>query len=843
MNDAAPTSSSTKDVPRVFAERGVTVPFTTAELLWARVRQRGAAKELLVPGLAKTRGIFVYEWGTLRNRFSLSLHDRLLAKEIQIGPMPTPDTIAAATLRVTGSGAAGGDAKAATAATAAHTGTLALHLRFSLIQRVIERLGGSHNNLTIDDLANPAGLRKATDALSEIAHVYHLSGPALYGRLDSLSGLLTPVGLSGLAVEAPNRRLAQRLNALSRNLLDWAAEHRGEAGGEANLISRVTGEIARLAGASLANIDRHTTDVELLLTEWDQRFEQLRRDAERIVWLLDGWERFLKLWQNVASHSADAQAKALVLMSFVIPVVPTAELASADRAVWDDLNAELAKIVASHEEGMDLKTALDLLGPDAGKPLAALGNVVPATALARPRGLAAEKLTQIVRILEPASDRPDGTPAKAMLAELRPQLARLRPSRVRRARRLVCNVFEELLIDGETSGKIAARIPRSAIVPVWALFQERVDKAALAAVESALDKPDSVAKLYELFVSTLTHDLDEARAYTSKLRALVVRLGGEAHFHAMENIVGAVAIAPHLVRLRAALPMEAVAEFDDATLDKVAAVLNDIRREAPNQVQTALFVLMSRMSEPWTISSVLERLATTGRFRSSAGITGFVATAMIGCLEGHVHDVQKSAAQVPAGTDSPAGSGEAAMALADAVEHCAESVLGTNASLSVSGTPGQIEEVTALRDKVCNLVGDKMGEGAAAALISALTGVAAVRGKDGALRPGGRWRFDEPLEPAALRNAELYAIALRRCERRAGVLGIGDKLAGSVKQTIDEFEKVAAVLFGQMRTANLDRVQREVARSHVAGIAYLVELLADAERSERVFNRGLEAIG
>lgn len=841
MNDVS--SSSTKDVPRVFTERGVTVPFTTSELLWARVRQKGTVKELLVPGLAKTRGIFVYEWSTIRNRFTLSLHDRLLAKEIQIGPTPTPETVAAAALRVTGSGAAGGDAKAATDATAAHAGTLALHLRFNLIKRVIERLGGRHSALTIDDFATPVGLHKATDALSEIAHVYHLSGPALYGRLDSLSGLLSPVGLPGLAVEAPNRRTVQRLSALARSLLEWADAHRGEAGSEANLISRVAGEIARLAGTALASIDRHAAELELLLTEWDQRLEQLRADCARIVWLLDGWERFLKLWQNVATHTPDEQSKALVLMSFVIPIVPTAELAAEDRAVWDDINAELAKIVAAHEEGMDLKTALDLLGPDAGKPLAGLSNVVPATALARPRGLAAEKLTQIVRILEPASDRQDGAPAKAMLSELRPQLVRLRPSRVRRARRLICDVFEELLIDGETSGKIAARIPRSAIMPVWGLFQDRVDAAALAALEATLDKPDTAAKLYQLFVSTLRHDLDEAAAYTSKMRSLVVRLGGEAHYHAMENIVGAVSIAPHLARLRAALPAAAVAAFDDATLDNVAAVLNDIRRESANQVQTALFVLMSRMTEPWTISSLLERLATTGRFRSSAGITGFVATAMIGCLEGHVHDVQKSAAQVPAGTGAPAGIGEAAMALADAVEHCAQSVLGTNASLSVSGSPGQIEEVTALRDKVCSLIGDKMGDGGAAALIGALTAVPAVRGKDGALRPGGRWRFDEPLDPGALRNAELYATALRRCESRAGVLGIGDRLAGIVKQTLEEFEKVAATLFGQMRMANLDRVQREIARGHVAGIAYLVEILADAERSERVFNRGCEAIG
>lgn len=841
MNDAP--SSSSKDAPRVFTERGVTVPFTTAELLWARVRQNGAVKELLVPGLAKTRGIFVYEWSTIRNRFSLSLHDRLLAKEIQIGPAPTPDSVAAATLRVTGSGAAGGDAKAATEATAKQAATLALHLRFNLIKRVIERLGGRGDHLTLDDFAGSSGLHKATDALSEVAHVYHLSGSALYGKLDALSGLLAPVGLAGLPVEAPNRRLVPRLRALAGSLTEWAETRRGEAGSEAALISRVASEIGRLAGAALATIDRHATDIELLLTEWDQRFELLRAATERTVWLLDGWERFLKLWENVANQSVDAQSQALVLMSFVIPVVPTGELAAGDRPVWDEINAELSRIVAAHEEGMDLKTALDLLGPDAGKPLAGLSGAVAASAIVRPRGLAAEKLAQIVRILEPASERPDGAPARTMLGELRPQLVRSRPPRVRRPRRVVCEVFEELLIDGETSGKIAARMPRAAIAPIWALFLERVDKAKLAELETALDDPAARGRLCQLFVATVKPELDEAAAYASKTRALMVRLGSEAHYHALENIVGAVAIAEHLTRLRAVLPAPPIQEFEDATLDNLAAVLNDIRRAAPSQVQTALFVLMSRMAEPWTISSLLERLATTGRFKSSAGISGFVATAMIGCLEGQVQDVHKSAAQLPVGSDSPARIGEAAMALADAVDQCAESVAGTNASLSVSGAPGQIDDVEALRSKVSELVGSTMGSGGAAALVGALTGVPALRGDKGAVRPGTRWRFDQPIDPGALRNAELYATALRRCESQGARLGLGDKLTATVQQTIDDFEKVAAVLFGQMRTANLDRVEREAARSHVSGIAYLIEILAGTDRAERVFGRGLEAIG
>lgn len=840
MNDVPATS--TKDAPRVFAERGVSVPFTTAELLWARVRQKGNVKELLVPGLAKTRGIFVYDWATIRNRFSLSLHDRLLAREIQVGPPPTPDSVSAASLKVAGSGAAGGDAKATTDATALQSETLALHLRFNLIKRALERLGGSTSALSLDDLANPDWRGKATDALSEVADGYSLTGPALFGRLDSLSTLLLPTGLSGVAVEAPNRRLVQRVAGLSRSLADWTEDGKNDAGPEADVIARVAAGIAQLAGSAINTIDQTADDIQLLLAEWDERSELLRTETKRLVWVLDGWERFVKLWQNVTDQTRDAQAKALVLMSYVMPSMPPGELPADDRPVWDEMNAELAKIVSAHEDGMDLKMALSLLGPDGRKPLSGMAGVVATNAIMRPRGLAAEKLTQIVRILEPASDRSDGAPARAMLAELRPQLVHLRPPRVRRACRVVCDVFEELLIDGETTGKIAARIPRSAIAPIWALFQERADPATLGPLEKGLDKPGNAAQLWQLFAATLKHELEEAAAYTSKSRALVTRLGGEVHFHAMENIVGAVAIGEHLARLRAVMPEAPISEFSDEDLDKIAAVLNDIRRAQQTQVQTALFVLMSRMAEPWTISSVLERLASTGRFKSSAGIAGFVAIAMLGSLEGQVQDVRKVAEQIPGAGESPARVGEAIMALADAVDQCAESVAGTNAGLTVSGSPGHIEAAESLRDKVCGLLDEKMGGSGAAALVGALTGAAAVR-VGNTLRPGARWRFDEPLDPAALRNAELYAVALKRCERRSGVLGLGRKITDGINATVDEFQKVVSVLFSQMRTAGLDRTQREAARSHVAGIAYVIELLAGSEHAERMLGKGHEAVG
>src|SRR5258708_3304301 len=837
MNDL---SSSAKDAPKTFSERGVSVPFTSSELLWARVRQNGEVKELLVPGLAKTRGIFVYEWSTMRNRFALSLQDRLLAKEIASGPPPTPDRVGAAGLRLTGSGAAGAAAKTATGARVQQAKALSQHLRLHVAQRIADRLGRKAQTLSIDDLGSPEGLRKVTDALSEAAQVYGLSGPTFYNRIESLAAMRAPVGLAGLPIEAPNRRLAQRRTQLARTLAAWAEAGARDGDVEARLVSRVAAEAARLATAGLAKIDTDTQGLELLLTEWDERAPVLRAETERIHWILDGWARFLRLWQNVAKTGPQAQSQALILMSYAMPMIPTAELRADERAAWEEMNAELTKVIAAHQDGIDLKTALDLLGPESEQPLADLA--APSAAPPRRRGLSAEKLSQIVRILEPASDRADGTPAKTMLAELRPQIAQLRPGRVPRARRVICDVFEELLIDGETSGRIASRIPRSAIMPAWALFLDRVDKDRFAALEKKLDQPENVAALWQLFVNAVQPDLDDAASFTSKSRMLIVRLGGEAHYHALENMVGAISVAQLLAQLRAALPPAPIGEFSDADLDKIAPILNDVRNANPSQIQTALSIIMTRMAEPWAISKLLEMLAATGRFRSSAGIAGFVATAMIGQLEGRVQDVRRLV-EGPGADVSPEGIGEAATTLVDSIAQCAQTIAGTTASLAVSGTPGQVEDVAALREKISALVAANMGRSGAASLLAAFTGAPAVRGDNGALRPGARWRFDQPLDAATLRNAELYARALRRAQESAAVLGLGDKLSAGLKQTVEEFEKVVGVLFGQMRTAQLDRVQREDARNHVAGIAHVFEILTDSERAERLLGKGHEAVG
>ena len=838
MNDSAPSVSS-KDAPKTFAERGAAVPFTTTELMFARMRQKGDNKELLVPGLAQTRGIFVYDWPGIRDRFQLSLHDRLLHFQLRIAPAPTPMALSAVSLKVALGGSAGGEVIAAAEETTRHNATLPVLARYALTQKIIEKLSEGGVVISNEELATEDGQRRATEQLSRIAHVYGINGQQLYGRIEILSNALGYIGVPGMAAETPPRRLVKRLEAMGKVLEKWAGN---DSEGEARVVSRVALETARYVNNGLSHLDAEAAAVDVLLAAWSERIEEVKARAERVLWLLDGWERLLAAWQNVSEKDKGLQGKCLTLMSYVMPMVPTNEIAPDEQPAWDAMNSDLAKLIASSEEGVDVKAMMEVLGPQATHPPGLSSD----TSRASPRrgGLSSQKLTHIVRLLESVQDRSDGAPARKMLADLRSQIVHHRPPRLLRGRRLVCTVFEEMLIDGETESRTASRIPRAAVIPTWALFVERADKAKLSQLEAELNKPISVAELRKMFAATLRPELDDAEAFPSKARTLMARLGAESYYHAMQLMVGASAIAEQLMALRAALPPRPIEDFKDPDLDRLAEALNDIRKAAPEQIQTALFIVMNQMAQPYKISNVLEVLANTGRFKSSAGITGFVTAAMIGKLEGQVQDVRKLIDAVPgADADSPTTPiGEAAMALAETISQCADNFAGTGSALAVSGSPTQTEEVEIMRNKLCELVGTKLAGSGVGALISALTGAPAVVGPSGS-RPSVRWPFDQPPDPAFVRNAELYAMALKRSESAAGTLGIGEQIAGAVLETVEEFEKTATVLFGQMQKANLDMSKRPMASAHVAVLARVLEILAGTDRAGKLFKRGNELVG
>lgn len=341
MADVPVAPLTEKDAPKTFAERGAAVPFTTAALMWARVRQRADIKELLVPGLANTRGIYVFEWSGIPQRFTLTLHDRLLYRAIAPEADPSPTAVARIAERIALSGAAGTDVQVAAQRRHKQAEDLALLVRYALTVRAIERMSGDGTRTTIAELRTPAGQQRARQILARIATGAGLTAQALQDRIEALGVALADVGLPGMSIKAPVRLLLQKMGQTARVLREWADEGKGDAVVEARLISQVADETCRLAEPLTAIVDDSTADIDSLMRDWKTGERTVTAAAQRLAWVLDGWDRLVNMWLDVADKSASDQSQALALMSYLLPLIPANELRPDDAAKWGQFSKTL----------------------------------------------------------------------------------------------------------------------------------------------------------------------------------------------------------------------------------------------------------------------------------------------------------------------------------------------------------------------------------------------------------------------------------------------------------------------------------------------------------------------
>jgi len=240
------------------------------------------------------------------------------------------------------------------------------------------------------------------------------------------------------------------------------------------------------------------------------------------------------------------------------------------------------------------------------------------------------------------------------------------------------------------------------------------------------------------------------------------------------------------------------------------------------------------MAEPWKIATVLETLAMTGRFKSSAGINEFSSAALVGRVESQVQDVQTlvDSIKAPAEPDKPPPSkGEAAAKLSVEIGDAVQSLAGTVEALEKAGSKAQLREVERARLKLREVMDENIVDGSASAIIN----VASRTGSGGSVstRP----------DPVALRNAELRAVALKRSAAFAGLLTLEGDVMENLRRATEGVDRAASELFGQIRRSRLDGPGREAARAHVMSNARLMELLAGPEKAEQLLMRGLDAMG
>jgi hypothetical protein len=320
--------------PTTFLERGVVVPFTTPQLVGARLRPSPRHKlDLVIANPSGGRGFYVVAWSALPKICAPTLHDERLWSVLAEQPQVTPSLVREAAQHVAIGGFAGRAAAAAALAARRQGPAAALEQIGVLMTRMIRQTEtpDEARRLLENDTATQRDARSRR-AILRVAPKVAASAPLIGDWLASLANLLQDVGTA----EAPQRARRQmaEIRATVREVTRWAS---ADAAAQDLEVGPMIGEVADLslqcADRVMELIDRELNNVEGLLRRWRSDAEGLRTLVGRMDWLLDGWSLICGMWREAIP--ADRLAVSWE-MAMLVPVLPReAEAWCGVKADWD----------------------------------------------------------------------------------------------------------------------------------------------------------------------------------------------------------------------------------------------------------------------------------------------------------------------------------------------------------------------------------------------------------------------------------------------------------------------------------------------------------------------------
>jgi hypothetical protein len=329
--------------PSTFDERGTTVPFTTPELAFSRVRRDSRTNhlEVLVMGFSGSRSIYVFPWDGLTSVLRLTLHDRALQAEISLADAITPMRMRMAAHRVAKTGLAGAEAAAAASLAMERIAREEKITREAMLRRII-RLTGMLDQTTEDIMRNIRG-RVGESIIAQVSDVFaKLTGqsPELCrSRLIELSEAMGPLGFSDEEDAGYLRRTLRQLGELRASV---SAANIGATG---HLIAETAGVTARMAERMIGEIDRDIRSLPAFFANWETSITRLRHAMDRLAWLLDGWLDVCELWQAAMADRQNIDHRRIAEIMRIIPLVPKSECETTVRANMENLSGIRHRIV------------------------------------------------------------------------------------------------------------------------------------------------------------------------------------------------------------------------------------------------------------------------------------------------------------------------------------------------------------------------------------------------------------------------------------------------------------------------------------------------------------------
>ncbi|MCA3414225.1 MAG: hypothetical protein INF84_06450 [Roseomonas sp.] len=491
-----------------FAALGASVPFTSPRLLGARIRlePNGRGFELILVNPAQTRGSYVMPWRALPDIGAPSLFDLRLWQTLSQLKDIHPTAIRGEALKVASEGTAG--RLVAQAAREALAGEQSNQARL-MGQFLAQLAGGPPASLQAE--ATPSTDERRIQTAQPPAQ--HLD-PALMESLGSLAETLTCLCPSGLAEKAPFIRLREEILGMSEAFK--AVADKRESGDEAPMLrflSEAAETVLHYVDLAWAETEARLGDMVELLSRPRINAAKILERARRVEWLLDGWAILVALW-----HRTPHDLRHVIAwdMAALLPPIP--------REVHDWFAAEKTKKAPERltriiSQGTDWRTGRNIeitarnegligftlnyenrmsgagLQPGVGKRRIRINKYsgdgtkrsaggefqdgirkqAPGDG-AKVDGLAANLSTasdeNILRIMAMIDRLPDRSQLDAVLNDIRPRLAQLRPPRPLTMMRLLFLPLSGALVDRAAWRQDPATIPRAALRPIFTLLRD-----------------------------------------------------------------------------------------------------------------------------------------------------------------------------------------------------------------------------------------------------------------------------------------------------------------------------------------------------------------------------------
>ncbi len=334
------SDSLTQHEPTTFHERGVTVPFTTPQLLGTRAR-RGYKQvlELVTPNPAGGRGVYVTAWNGLAALCRPTLHDRALVEQLAALSSVTPSTIRSVARSVAAAGLAGEVPQEAALSAAGSDETARLVANVRLRQALMPAEdGGTPAAAAAATVARPTEVQaRSQAATARAADSVGKSVDWVERALEQIAEALAPIGLADDAPPARMPRLIDLLQKVHSEVVDWSAQ---QFGGD---VKECTDMISSAADFTLTTARSTMDEARVLAKDVMNLLQRYALDANaltglltRTEWLLDGWEQVCLVW-NYARDDASRRA-ALVEIVPLIPIIPKEALG------WSKIGAKPAAV-------------------------------------------------------------------------------------------------------------------------------------------------------------------------------------------------------------------------------------------------------------------------------------------------------------------------------------------------------------------------------------------------------------------------------------------------------------------------------------------------------------------